>query len=255
VPRRPVCSRRRGRCAVAKVRGSRTRSERWRRHAGPNATSRRVRALVRRLDGVHGPFRPRPGLDPLAGLIQTILSQATNDRNSSLAFERLAARFPIGWEQVLEAPLAEVEEAIRPGGLGRTKSRVIHAVLEELRSRPTGFSLADLADTPHDAALAALTALPGVGLKTAACVLLFDLGRPFMPVDTHVLRLSRRLGLVADRATADQTHHVLTAITPVDLVYPLHVGLIAHGRAVCRAGRPRCADCVLAELCPAVSIG
>jgi endonuclease-3 len=96
-----------------------------------------------------------------------------------------------------------------------------------------------------------LTALPGVGLKTAACVLMFCCNRPVMPVDTHVHRLSRRLGLVRTAATADQTHHVLMAITPPELVYPFHVWLISHGRATCRARNPRCGECLLLELCPA----
>jgi endonuclease-3 len=208
-----------------------------------------VRAVVRRLDGAYGPFEPKPALDPLDGLVLTVLSQATNDRNSSLAFARLKARFPT-WGEVLAAPLGEVESAIRPGGLSRTKARVIGAILGELRSSPTGLDLRHLAGVPARTAMGALTALPGVGLKTAACVLLFDLGRPVMPVDTHVHRISRRLGLVAERATPDQTHAVLTAITPEALVYRLHVWLIAHGRAVCRARTPRCDGCVLAGLCP-----
>lgn len=227
-------------------------AERASRYRGPNATTRRVRAIVGRLEGVYGPFVPKPALDPLDGLVMTVLSQATNDRNSSLAYERLTARFPT-WAAVLAAPLEEVEAAIRPGGLSRTKARVINALLEHLGSTPAGFDLRPLAAAPIETAMGALTALPGVGLKTAACVLLFDLGRPVMPVDTHVHRLSRRLGLVTERATADQTHAVLMAITPEDLVYRLHVWLIAHGRAVCRARNPRCDACVLADLGPAAS--
>jgi endonuclease III len=223
---------------------------RWARYVGPTASRRRARALVRRLECTFGPFVPRPAQDPLDGLIMTILSQATNDRSSSLAFERLRARFQI-WEAALESPAGEMEEAIRPGGLSRNKSRAIRAVLAELRQRPTGFSLAHLGAAPLDDAMAELTALPGVGIKTAACVLLFCFGRPVMPVDTHVHRLSRRLGLVVDRATADQTHLVLMAVTPSELVHPFHVWLIAQGRAICHARSPCCGECVLADLCPA----
>jgi endonuclease III len=228
-------------------------AERAVRHRGPNATRRRVRAVVRRLDSAYGPLEAKPPLDPLDGLVMTVLSQATNDRNSSLAFERLTTRFPT-WGEVIAAPVGELEAAIRPGGLSRTKARVIRAILEELRSRPEGFlSLRRLGEASIDAAMAELTALPGVGLKTAACVLLFDFGRPVLPVDTHVHRLARRLCLVAERATADQAQAVLMAITPADLVYRLHVWLIAHGRAVCRSQRPRCDACVLADLCPAAA--
>lgn len=212
-------------------------------------TRRRVRALVRRLEKVYGPFEPKPATDPLDGLILTILSQATNDTNSRRAFARLRERFP-RWEQVRDAPAEQIEAAIRPGGLARNKARTIREVLRILDARPEGLSLDHLAERPTAEAMDLLTALPGVGTKTASCVLLFDLGRPVMPVDTHVHRLARRLGLVRDRATADQTHAALMKITPPELVYRFHIWLIAHGRAVCRSQRPTCRECALRELCP-----
>jgi endonuclease-3 len=161
---------------------------------------------------------------------------------------------------VLAAPRRSLEVAIKPGGLARNKSRTIRNILTILDKRSSGLPpdtpdpLAYLADVPAEEALETLTNLPGVGLKTAACVLMFCCNQPVMPVDTHVHRLSGRLGLVRPKATADQTHHVLMAITPSELVYPLHVWLIAHGRAACRAQNPRCKGCVLSDVCPSVVV-
>jgi len=210
---------------------------------------------VRRLGKVYGPFVRKSRRGPLEGLVLTILSQATNDRNSDRAYARLRERFET-WEEVLDAPAAAVEEAIRPGGLARNKARTIKEVLATLAAGSSGLPprvpdpLLSLADAPLSQAVDELTALPGVGLKTAACVLMFCLDRAVMPVDTHVHRLASRLGLTNAGATADQTHGVLMAITPEELIYPFHVWLIAHGRAVCRARGPRCGACSLSDLCP-----
>ena len=229
----------------------------WRRYVGPNGTRRRVRALLRRLEKSYGPFVPKTRRSPLDGLVLTILSQATNDRNSGRAFARLKERFET-WDALLDAPTEELEEAIKLGGLARNKSRTIRKVLETLRASSGGLPptcrdpLLRLAEFPLDEAMVELTSLPGVGIKTAACVLMFCLGRPVMPVDTHVHRLAGRLGLVRQEATADQSHLVLMAITPEELVYPFHIWLIAHGREVCRARAPGCDACGLSDLCPSV---
>jgi endonuclease-3 len=135
-----------------------------------------------------------------------------------------------------------------------SKSRTIKRVLAELKKRDGAYTLDWIADLPLDEALEALTDLPGVGIKTASCVLLFSFGRPSMPVDTHVHRLARRLGLVARKTTADQTYAVLMAITPEELVYPFHLQLIKHGRIVCKSQRPRCAECILVDLCPSAEL-
>jgi len=209
---------------------------------------------VHRLEKAYGPFEPKPRLDPLDGLILTVLSQATNDKNSTHAFRRLKDRMP-SWDRTLEASVEAIEEAIRPGGLAKNKARTIKGILSELSSRPEGLSLEHLGEMPLDDAMEELTELPGVGKKTAACVLMFDFGRPVMPVDTHVHRLSRRLGIVVNRASADQAHEALMQITPPEKVYRLHIWLIAHGRAICRSQRPRCSECVLKDLCPAKEIG
>lgn len=248
-----------GNAISSRLRGLVSEQPKWKRDVGPQGTRRRIRALCRRLEKIHGPFVPKSRREPLDGLILTVLSQATNDRNSDAAFARLKERFPT-WRQVLDAPRASLEKAIRPGGLAHNKSQTIRAILETLDKSSQGLPtpqtpdsqapLAHLAEARVDDAMAELIALPGVGLKTAACVLMFCCNRPVMPVDTHVHRLSGRLGLVRPKATADQTHHVLMAITPKELVYAFHVWLIAHGRTQCRARSPRCAGCVLSDLCP-----
>lgn len=223
---------------------------RWKTYRGSCGTKRRVRALVRRLDQAYGPFKPKKQRAPLDGLILTILSQATNDKNSFRAFENLTTRFP-SWDDVVTAKDLEIEEAIRSGGLARNKSKTIKKILKRLKVEKKGFkALDDLASEPLDMALAKMSALPGVGIKTASCVLLFEFQRPVMPVDTHVHRLSKRLDLVVEKASADHTHHVLMSITPAELIYPFHVWLIAHGRKVCQASNPNCGHCFLSGLCP-----
>ena len=225
----------------------------WKQYRGPYGNRMRVRALSRRLEAEYGPFKPKTRRDPLDELILTVLSQHTSDANSHRAFERLKAAFST-WDEVERAPLRRIEAAIRVGGLAVSKSRTIKRVLAELKKRDGAYTLDWIADLPLDEALEALTDLPGVGIKTASCVLLFSFGRPSMPVDTHVHRLARRLGLVARKTTADQTYAVLMAITPEELVYPFHLQLIKHGRIVCKSQRPRCAECILVDLCPSAEL-
>lgn len=211
-----------------------------------------VREILRLLGEAHGLPPWRPHGDPVTELVLTILSQNTSDNNSGRAFVRLLDRFP-DWRAVVEAPAALVEDAIRPGGLAPTKAPRIQAALREIWARTGGFDLAFLADLPLEEARAWLTSLPGVGPKTAACVLLFALGRPAMPVDTHVHRVGRRLGLIPDRTTAEQAHGLLERMVPPEDVYPLHMALVKHGRRVCVAGKPRCHECALRDICPAAA--
>lgn len=219
------------------------------RRAGPNANTRRVRALHRRLDDEYGPFEPFPHKDGFSQLIVTVLSQNTNDVNRDRAFKNLKSKFPT-WDDVRRAPLRKIENAVRVGGLAHNKSIAIKKILKEIKSRYGKYTLDPIAELSMDEALDELTALPSVGLKTAACVLLFTYGKPAIPVDTHVHRLSIRLGLVKPKATAENTFHVLMKITPDELKYPFHVFLIKHGRAVCRSQKPQCGECVLSDLCP-----
>jgi endonuclease III len=207
---------------------------------------RRVRALRDRLRLVYGrPIAPphRHGLDEL---ILTVLSQSTNDRNRDVAFLRLRERFP-SWEAVRDAPVEEVEAAIQPGGLHVQKSRRIQ---EQLRALPDDLDLSRLRDAPLEEARAALTVLPGVGRKTAACVLLFAYGRRDVPVDTHVGRVATRLGLLRPRARSDELHDAMTALTPPGAELELHVNVLRHGRRTCHARTPACAACALRRMCP-----
>lgn len=191
-----------------------------------------------------------PDGDALGGLVGTILSQHTSDVNSERAYQRLVERFPT-WEAVRDAPLAAIEAAIWPGGLGQIKALRIQAMLRELTARLDGAPLAlDLLEAmPVEQGEAYLRSLPGVGPKTAACVLLFSLGRPSFPVDTHVLRVCRRLGLIGPRTSADAAHALLGQAVPSAWRHTLHVNLIRHGRQICHAQRPDCPHCPLRAVC------
>jgi len=186
--------------------------------------------------------------EPVATLVNTILSQNTNDVNRDRAFVRLRERFPT-WEAVRDAPLTELVEAVRPAGLAPTKAPRIQEVLRRITAERGAIGLDFLAKLPLEEAQAWLLALPGVGPKTAAIVLLFALGRPVFPVDTHIHRLAQRLGLIPPRTGREKAHELLQALAPPDIYYPLHINLIAHGRAVCHARSPRCAHCVLSGEC------
>jgi endonuclease-3 len=188
---------------------------------------------------------PRPPLDEL---ISTILSQNTNDANRDRAFKRLRQRFPT-WEQVRDAPAQEVIEAIRPAGLANQKGPRIQEALLKISEERGALSLDFLANLPLKEARAWLTSIKGVGPKTAAIVLLFSLGRPAFAVDTHVHRVSRRLGLFGERVNAEKAHELLEALIPTDWYYALHLNMVRHGRQVCHARKPDCQACVLRDLC------
>ena len=183
---------------------------------------------------------------PIAELVHTILSQNTSDVNRDVAYARLRGRFP-SWEEVRDAPADEVAEAIRPGGLSATKAPRIQEVLR-LISDPAP-DLDWLWEAPRDEAMGYLTSLPGVGRKTAACVMIFALGRPEIPVDTHVYRVGGRLGLFPPRASLELAHDEMLRITDPADAYELHINLIRHGRAICRP-QPRCTECALRRMCP-----
>jgi endonuclease-3 len=209
-------------------------------------TRRRVRALRDRLRLIYGrPLAP-PHHAPLDELILTVLSQSTNDRNRDVAFHALRARFP-SWSAVRDAPNDEVEAAIRPGGISKVKSRRIQEILRALDDPP---SLDHLATLDVAAARDELCALPGVGRKTAACVLLFSFGMPDIPVDTHVSRVGTRLGLFRPGAPFEELHDDMLAITPRGQELEFHVNLLRHGRRTCHAQRPDCGGCDLRRMCP-----
>ena len=213
----------------------------------------RLRQIARRLRRAYGaPPAPRR-LPPLDELVLTILSQNTNDTNRDRAYAELRKKLP-SWDDVADAPLPVIERAIRSGGLAPTKAPRIRAVLRALRDR--GIALDDLAlrRIRHDRLFELLVELPGVGPKTAACVLLFSLDRPYFPVDTHVHRVAIRLGLVAPAVTAVQTQVQLQVAIAPDEMYEVHMNLIRHGRHVCVALRPICSQCVLNDICPKIGV-
>jgi endonuclease III len=224
-------------------------------------TRRRVAAIRDRLRRHYGQPRNAPHHAPLDELVLTILSQNTNDRNRDIAYTRLRDRFP-GWADVAAAPVGAVEEAIRPGGISKVKAARIKRILNEIAERPNGASsragraagsrldLAWLETAPRERAFEFLEALPGVGRKTAACVLLFSYDRPELPVDTHVYRVSTRLGLIRPKAPFEEAHDVLRDATEPGDVFELHVNLIRHGRRLCRPRDPLCGECPLLTLCP-----
>jgi endonuclease III len=211
------------------------------------ADRRRLRRITDRLANEYGRPALRPHGAPVDELVLTVLSQNTNDRNRDVAYFRLRERFP-SWDAVAEAPVEEVEDAIRPGGLAPTKSVRIKQILEAIGED----DLLWLADAPLDEARAYLCALPGVGRKTAACVLLFSFGRPDVPVDTHVYRVGGRLGLWPQKAPLVAAHDELARLVGDDgeFAYEAHVLLIRHGRRTCVARAPRCAECPLRRMCP-----
>jgi len=207
-----------------------------------------IAEVQRRLRATQGDFTPKPLLPVIDELVATVLSQHTSDVNSDRAFAQLKARFP-SWEQIADAPVDEVAEAIRCGGIANQKARRIQQILTAIEEREGGIDLGRLNELDDAAAEAYLRSLPGVGPKTAACVLVFAMGRPAFPVDTHVHRVARRLGWIPENSTADQAHEILAPRVPPAIRYDLHLAMITHGRKVCRAARPSCGSCVLGDLC------
>jgi endonuclease-3 len=227
-------------------------------------THARVVRIRERLREVYGIPLMRPHGDPIAELILTVLSQSTNDRNRDVAYLRLRERFA-SWGQVRDAPLADVEEAIRPGGISKVKSARIQAILRAICEMPGPLgspralvangsaeevSLDWLPNVPIAQARDYLLALPGVGRKTAACVLLFAYGLHDVPVDTHVSRVGMRLHLLRPGAPFEELHDQMLALTPPGQELELHVNLLRHGRRTCHARSPACGECALARMCP-----
>jgi endonuclease III len=232
----------------------------------------RVVRVRERLREVYGIPLMRPHGDPIAELVLTVLSQSTNDRNRDVAYLRLRERLPT-WEQVADAPVAEVEEAIRPGGISKVKSARIQAILHAIGDGdgdgddhgphaigaagdhgngdpPLALSLDWLPRVSIDEARDYLVSLPGVGRKTAACVLLFAYGLRDVPVDTHVSRVGMRLRLLRPGAPFEELHDEMLALTPPGQELELHVNLLRHGRRTCHARSPACRECALARMCP-----
>jgi endonuclease III len=205
----------------------------------------RVRAIRDRLREMYGRPVNEPHGDPIGELVKTVLSQHTNDRNRDRAFATLRGRFPT-WEAVRDARVDEVEKAIRVGGLGKQKAPRIQAILEQLGDPP---ELDWTRTASREESLEFLLSLPGVGRKTAACVLIFTWGIPEIPVDVHIHRVGGRLGLFPPKASFERAHDEMLAIVDPEDAYELHMNLIRHGRELCRP-KPRCGECALRRMCP-----
>ena len=191
----------------------------------------------------------KPNRHPIPVLVQTILSQNTSDKNSSRAYKSLLASFPT-WDELMKAQVEEISACIKAGGLGKIKARRIRQALTEIKRRRGRLELDFLNELPLDDARKWLKELPGVGSKTANVILLFAFGKPALPVDTHVFRVAKRLGMVAPQVSVEEAHRLLEELVPPRSVLEFHLLLIEHGRRVCRARRPQCSECVLREVCP-----
>ncbi len=217
---------------------------------GANDAERREKAawVCTRLDDEYGTLEWRSHGEPLGALVMTILSQHTSDKNSERAYDNLRDAYAT-WDEVREAPVGAIADTIRSGGLADAKAPRIKNVLDEINAKTGATNLDFLRDMPTDEGKAYLLAFHGVGPKTMACVMMFSLCRPVLPVDTHVFRVSHRLGLIEKRIGEAKAHNALENLLAPERVYPFHVHMIRHGRRVCVAQKPRCGVCTLANRC------
>src|SRR5215813_1644780 len=204
--------------------------------------------IATRLSARYGFPTWRQELPPVAELVNCILSQSTSDINRDKGYDALIKRYPT-WEGVRDAPADEVIATIRPAGLAHQKGPRIQNTLRYITEQCGSITLDFLADMKIEDAKAWLTKISGIGPKTAAIVLLFAFNKPAFPVDTHVHRVSQRLGLIGPKTTADQAHPALEAIVPQDTFYQAHLNIIQHGREICQARKPNCEICPLTDLC------
>jgi endonuclease-3 len=208
-----------------------------------------INQVIKLLEQEYGPSRWHPNRDPIDVLIETILSQNTSDTNSGRAFASLKASFD-NWEAVASAPAESIAEVIKCGGLSQIKAIRIKQVLQQIEKEKGHITLDSLKSRTMTEAENYLMRLPGVGHKTASCVLLFSLGKPSLPVDTHVFRVAKRLGLIKSNTAIEKAHGLLQEQVPPSRVYQFHVHIIEHGRRVCHARQPSCRRCVLKGICP-----
>jgi endonuclease-3 len=213
------------------------------------ATKSNVMRLSHILKQEYGEISWYPRRDPINELVYTILSQHTSDINSERAFDQLITHF-ITIEAISNADVLEIEECIKTAGLHKIKAVRIKEVLNIINNMTGGFDLSFLAEMPLQTAKNWLKSLPGIGPKTAAIVLCFSFGMPAMPVDTHIYRVSRRLGLIDLKTSVDKAHDLMEKIVAPDEIFPFHMYLIKHGRKICKALKPRCNDCIVASKCP-----
>ena len=207
-----------------------------------------VRKILSILDRAYGRVPALKRADPVDELIRTVLSQNTSDKNSVPAFYALKGAFR-SWDSALRADTGKIARLIKHAGLANIKAERIKGVLSEIKRREGRISLARLARMSVKDASEYLKSIKGVGPKTAACVLLFSFAKPAMPVDTHIFRVAKRLGLIGKDLDIEEAHEALTAMVPKGLIYRFHLGIIEHGRRTCKAARPLCEACVLYEMC------
>jgi endonuclease-3 len=208
-----------------------------------------IEEVIKLLEQEYGPCQWQPDRDPIDALIGTILSQNTSDANSGRAFASLKASFD-SWEAVASASAEHIARVIQSGGLSQIKAVRIKQVLEQIKKEQGRISLDSLKAMDMAEAEDYLMRLPGVGHKTASCVLLFSLGKPSLPVDTHVFRVAKRLVLIDSRASVEKAHSLLQEQIPHSKVYQFHIHMIEHGRQICHARQPRCNRCILRSICP-----
>lgn len=207
-----------------------------------------IEEVIELLEQEYGPRKWQPARDPIDVLIGTILSQNTSDANSGGAFASLKASFD-SWEAVVSAPAEHIAQVIQSGGLSQIKAVRIKQALEKIEREQGRISLDSLKSMKMAEAEDYLMRLPGVGHKTASCVLLFSLGKPSLPVDTHVFRVAKRLGLIDSRVSIEKAHGLLQEQVPPSKVYQFHIHMIEHGRRICHARQPRCNRCILRAAC------
>ncbi len=208
-----------------------------------------IHQAIQLLEREYGVRRWQRHRDPLSELILTILSQNTSDNNTQRAFSALVAEFG-NWEAVADGDVEQIAHAIRCGGLSRIKAVRIKTILKRILQERSSLDLKFLSQMPFPEAKAWLRRLPGVGPKTASCVLLFSLGMPVLPVDTHLYRVAKRLGLINSNVSVERAHEILGGLVPQESIYGFHLNMVEHGRRVCRARKPKCEECILAEGCP-----
>ncbi|HDN79771.1 MAG: endonuclease III [Chloroflexi bacterium] len=208
----------------------------------------KILEVHRRLVELYGERTRNKRRDPVSVLVSTILSQNTNDTLRDRAYKRLRERFP-SWEEVRDAPLEAIEEAILPAGLSKQKALRIQEALRRITQERGSLDLSFLKNLNVEEARKWLMSLNGVGPKTAAIILLFSLNMPAFPVDTHIFRVSKRLGLIPRKATREKAHQILERLIPPEFYYTFHLNVIEYGRKVCTSRNPKCEVCRLRDLC------
>lgn len=206
-----------------------------------------ISTFIKRINYHYGEQKWERWREPVGELVRTILSQNTTDKNSLGAYAKLIEKYPT-WEDLILAEEEEIAEIIRSGGLANIKAKKIKKALIDIKKQRGKIDLEFLADYDVEKAEEYLVSIDGVGPKTAACVLIFSFNFPIMPVDTHIHRVSNRLGLVTTK-NREKTHDLMKVLIPPEEMYNFHLNIITHGRKVCKATRPKCQDCFLNDIC------